>query len=587
MLEDPLESVFRYHEQTKHHLDRYARSLGYLDWAAQPDPFRRFQGAPQLPLDHPPPTAEPSYDSLFAGVPVASAPLNRSWIAELFYHSLALSAWKQAPGANRWSLRTNPSSGALHPTEGYLIAGAVDGLSGRSAVYHYSPFEHALEQRIVLTTEEWSQLSASLPRGSVLIALTSIYWRESWKYGERAFRYCQHDAGHAIGSVAIAAALSGWQARLITTVSDDALAALLGTNRQHGPEAEHPDCLMAVSPRGSQIVAPKFEVHVPPPLIERLATADFEGTPNELSREHHAWPAIDEVARAVHYLAESDVGEAAAPTATEPEEAVGSPAVGHDASPAADQDDAAVAGQPVEGSTFSNLDDRGLPARQIIRQRRSAVEMDARTQISRQAMYHLLERLMPRGFPFDVLPWEPAVSLALFVHRVDGLPPGLYLLVRDPDHEPDLRSSLKSDFLWQRPEACPNELNLWCLAQADCQRAARIISCQQAIASDGIFSLGMLARFEPSVRQQGAWFYPRLFWEAGLIGQVLYLEAEAARLRGTGIGCYFDDAMHEVLGIRDRQWQSLYHFTVGGPAEDLRLATLPAYEHLAADQAIL
>jgi len=62
-----------------------------------------------------------------------------------------------------------------------------------------------------------------------------------------------------------------------------------------------------------------------------------------------------------------------------------------------------------------------------------------------------------------------------------------------------------------------------------------------------------------------------------MIGQVLYLEAEAAGLRGTGIGCFFDDGMHNLLGLKDRRYQSLYHFTVGGPLEDERLTTLPAY----------
>jgi hypothetical protein len=62
-----------------------------------------------------------------------------------------------------------------------------------------------------------------------------------------------------------------------------------------------------------------------------------------------------------------------------------------------------------------------------------------------------------------------------------------------------------------------------------------------------------------------------------MIGQTLYLEAEAAGIRGTGIGCYFDDEMHDLLGPSDRSWQSLYHFTVGGPVEDTRLTTLPPY----------
>ena len=62
-----------------------------------------------------------------------------------------------------------------------------------------------------------------------------------------------------------------------------------------------------------------------------------------------------------------------------------------------------------------------------------------------------------------------------------------------------------------------------------------------------------------------------------MIGQPLYLEAEAAGIRSTGIGCFFDDPMHEVLGIKDRSYQDLYHSTVGGSVEDTRLTTLPAY----------
>jgi hypothetical protein len=81
-----------------------------------------------------------------------------------------------------------------------------------------------------------------------------------------------------------------------------------------------------------------------------------------------------------------------------------------------------------------------------------------------------------------------------------------------------------------------------------------------------------------SLTTYGATFYRNLFWEAGMVGQVLYLEAEEAGIRSTGIGCYFDDSVHEVFGITSREWQSLYHFTVGGPVEDTRLTTLPAYK---------
>ena len=63
-----------------------------------------------------------------------------------------------------------------------------------------------------------------------------------------------------------------------------------------------------------------------------------------------------------------------------------------------------------------------------------------------------------------------------------------------------------------------------------------------------------------------------------MLGHVLYLEAEAAGIRATGIGCFFDDEMHALLGIEHHSWQSLYHFTVGSAVDDPRLSTLPPYD---------
>jgi len=70
---------------------------------------------------------------------------------------------------------------------------------------------------------------------------------------------------------------------------------------------------------------------------------------------------------------------------------------------------------------------------------------------------------------------------------------------------------------------------------------------------------------------------PRYTRHRGVVGQVLYLEAEAIDIRGTGIGCFFDDPMHSVLGLKTLRYQSLYHFTIGGPVEDPRLRSVPPY----------
>ncbi|HRX87795.1 MAG TPA: SagB/ThcOx family dehydrogenase, partial [Phycisphaerae bacterium] len=227
--------------------------------------------------------------------------------------------------------------------------------------------------------------------------------------------------------------------------------------------------------------------------------------------------------------------------------------------------------------------DRGrstLSARTIIHQRRSAVAMDGRTTITAAQFYAMLERVLHRP---DRAPWcalgdAPRVHLALMVHRVDGLAPGLYVLVRTPDGLAELQSRLQGDFDWKTPPACPAHLPLYHLLSGDARRVAGQVSCGQDIAAEGAFSLGMLAEFDRPLAELGPWCYRRLYWETGMIGQVLYLEAEAAGVRATGIGCFFDDLVHDLFGVTDRTWQSLYHFTVGGPVEDTRLTTLPPYK---------
>ena len=197
--------------------------------------------------------------------------------------------------------------------------------------------------------------------------------------------------------------------------------------------------------------------------------------------------------------------------------------------------------------------------------------MDGATGLSAATFFGLLDRLVPRpGIPpWDALPWAPRVHPVLLVHRVDGLARGLYVLERSPDAHGPLREALRPSFAWDRPNGCPEGLRLFRLEEGDTRSFARSASCQQEIASDSAFAVAMLADLGPAL-EAGAWWYRRLHWEAGLLGQVLYLEAEAAGVRATGIGCFFDDVVHDTLGLADGRFRDLYHFTVGrrgrGPA---------------------
>jgi SagB-type dehydrogenase family enzyme len=514
--------ALHYHQVTKHHFNRFARSLGYLDWATQPDPFRRYAGAPEIPLSHDVIAGERSYASLYERDD-PPCPLDDRAIAEFLRCSMGLSAWKQYR-ESRWALRVNPSSGNLHPTEVYLLR--------QGDVYHYAPREHALEHRARLERRAWEALTGG--RDGLLVAVTSILWREAWKYGERAFRYCQHDTGHALAALRIAASMLGWNLTLLPRWPDADLSTLLGVDRDSDldVEREEPECLAVVT---AGDVEPWVSAD-PAPLVAAAREAAWAGRPNRLSADRVAWDVIDEVAEATRYPGAIAVARV---------------------------DAEAKASAP-------RVDD--VRARDVILRRRSAVAFDAQSGLARDYFFSMLARLRPGAPPWDAIDWPPQVHLILFIHRVEGMTPGVYAYLRDPAVLDEWRSALRPEFLWESVGS-----GLFLLFPSDVRWTANRLSCDQDIAADGFFSLGMIARLESSLQERGEWFYRRLFWECGIIGQVLYLEAEAAGARATGIGCFYDDAVHELLALSGERWQSLYHFSMGVPVEDTRLTTEPGY----------
>jgi hypothetical protein len=301
-----------------------------------------------------------------------------------------------------------------------------------------------------------------------------------------------------------------------------------------GVEAEDPELLIAIetAPEASTAAA-----HVPP----RARDGDeWAGRANLLDPHPlYRWPVIAQVSQATRGRD------------------IGSPSEFPDYPPLLPSSDARAAA--------------------ILLGRRSAQRFDSKFTMSAASFHRMLDGLLDRpNAPWDVWNFAPRVHPIFFVHRVEGIEPGVYALLRHPASAQALREQLRGDFVWQTPENTPAHLPFARLLRTDCRIIARTMNCHQAIAADSCFSLSMLGEFA-SVVAANAWRYRQLHWEAGLLGHVLYLQAEAEGLRGTGIGCYFDDALHEVLGLTDTRFQALYHFTVGRPLTDDRISTLPAY----------
>ncbi|WP_313055399.1 SagB/ThcOx family dehydrogenase [Pseudomonas lopnurensis] len=539
-------AVRAYHQRSKHRFEGYAAGPETLDWDAQPAPFRHFEGAPaiRLPLLADVPAGNALHQALqrpFVTLDAAGAmvlPADLYGIGALLQLSLGVTAWKSL-GPDRWAVRANPSSGNLHPTEAYLLVAGIEGLE--NGLYHYRPEDHALELRARHAVE------ASTPR--LAITLTSVIWREAWKYGERAFRYGQLDIGHAVGTLRYAAAVLGWRLQEQAQVGSATLARLAGVDRlEEFPAQRLPD---TEREEAEILLAVGFSGAAPAPLaVTELRTlaqaARWYGVASCIDRHPlYRWPIIAEIAAATRR-------EDAPVVSCKP------PPLPSPAQPRAQIGAIAVA--------------------ELLSNRRSAQRFDRSHSMSLACFAALLARLRPtHNLPWDVFDDSPRLALVLFVNRVEGLTPGLYLLPRTDALLTRLKPRLAKHLLFEPVPGVEGLLRLTEMEPVALRRISRSLHCHQDIAANACFALGMLAEFDETLQRQGPAAYRGLHREAGLIGQVLYLEAEAHGLRGTGIGCFFDDPVHELLGLQGDAWQSLYHFTVGLPVPDPRIESAPAY----------
>lgn len=125
-------------------------------------------------------------------------------------------------------LRAAASSGALFPTEVYVLARSVEGLE--PGVYAYDPRDHHL----ALVAPEVPSLAAlgapEIGDPSVTLVFTCVFRRSGQKYRDRAYRYAVADAGHAIGNTIAASSAIGLGLHLLPRFDDGRMAAAVGAD---------------------------------------------------------------------------------------------------------------------------------------------------------------------------------------------------------------------------------------------------------------------------------------------------------------------------------------------------------------------
>ena len=507
-LNQETEHLFNYHQATKHTYQSVRVNARSLDWQNQPNPFRSYEGAPSIMLPSDPGFPDSGTFAVTAALgnheekakeneERGEIPLDLSWLSRLLWHSMAISAWKKAPGlGNRYSLRVNPSSGNLHPTETYLALRGFRDID--DGLYHYRADRHALELRSPGAATE--RLAAALmisdrEESPLIVGLTSIFWREAWKYRDRAYRYCCHDLGHAMMSLLLSARALGLVGRAIAHFGDLRLTQALGlTGSDEAPMV----FLVFTSNRSSRQSSLRQD-------------ATFLGAANELSMQEQPYELLLDIHRATILPDSLD------PLAVPP------------------VDNVFVSNKPllsavsVKAPTF----DAALAA--TVRRRRSALDFDPRTSpMARRHVEQLLD-FATRDWPAD---WRGSfqvsatespeganfVALYIYIHRVQDCDPGVYQ--------------------WNRTSRTLDPLHL-----GNVERVAAYLSLEQSLAGNSCFTISMIANLRKTAQMFGNRGYRYVHFEAGAIGHRLYVGAETLNWNATGIGAFYDDDVHRYLGF--------------------------------------
>jgi SagB-type dehydrogenase family enzyme len=496
-----VESARRYHDRTSHTPESVRAGGHALVWEIKPSPFKLYPDLPALTLPREFPV--PSRDTLRAltGPIEARLTLDRELLASVLFFSAGITRKRTYPGGGEIYFRAAASTGALYQTEVYVVAGPQAGVP--AGVYHFSPGDLTLRRlregdfRGALAAAAADERLAQVPAA---LALTAIYWRNTWKYQARAYRHLFWDAGTLLANALAAATALDLPAHVHTGFVDAAVNALLGLD----PAREGALALMSLGAPGGAAGA------APPVLPIDLTTIP-------LSSRMVDYPALREAYRDSGLQTEGEVRQwqqAAAAFPTGPADAGATGAAG-EAHLAGDAGRSARALTPIDLPAPRPAAGRALA--ETVQARGSTREFSGEAIAPEQlsdCLYHAT-----RGFPADV----PAglIDLYVNVHAVDDIAPGAYA------YRP----------LTHRLEP---------IRLGNFRRESAFLCLEQPLGGTSSATVFFLADLGSILDGLGNRGYRLANLEAGLTGGRLYLGAYAQRFGATGL-TFYDRAVVEFF----------------------------------------
>jgi SagB-type dehydrogenase family enzyme len=415
--------------------------------------------------------------------------------------------------------RAAPCTGALYHVELYLVCGDLPDLP--AGVFHYGVHDHSLRRLrtgdyrgvIVEATGNWP-IAAHVP---LFMVTTSVFWRNAWKYTNRAYRHTYWDTGTMLPNTLAVADAAGLQTSLVLTFADQPVADLLGVDLDH-------EAVVSLVALGT---AP-----APSPPAPELTALDLPTEP--YSTREIDYSLIRETHRATLLAssAEAAASRDAVRAFVESPAYTGSPVRRETLIPLPKPDPAQQPTDPIEA---------------VIR-RRGSTRRFAREPITEDQLSTLLDR-STNGIPFDWLfvddegiPFN-SNDAYLIVNAVEGLAPGAYVYHRERHALEPVRQ----------------------MTEEEARKQAYFLALDQDLGGDAAVNVYFLADLDPMLANLGDRGYRLAQLGAALVAGKLYLASYALGLGATGL-TFYDDAVTEYFLPPASGKSVMFLIAIGVPA---------------------
>ncbi len=500
-------SALRYHDATKHSEVGLRASGHYLDWDNKPSQFKVYNDLPSIPLPHdfPHPT-EPSLKAV-KGIDFHQTrrQIDLGSLAEILFFSAGLTR-KMKMGSEPYFMRAASATGALYPIELYAVSSGIPGLD--PGVYHFNPFEFSLVK--IRDDDCSSELAVATDNATVssplTIALTSLAWRNAWKYEARSYRHWFWDSGVIVANLLATCFSQGLPANIVMGFVDKQLDRLLGLQ-------EHKEATVALAVIGADARKRGSSV------VKEISNLNRDSPP--ASTEEVEYPIIWEVNEASELHSEAEV------SAWRPGLKVHSNNLGP------------------RGLSFqlraSNKDSPPLSEAVL---HRGSTRRFAQQPISFEALSTIIE-VSTGHIPLDFLPKSRTmIELYLIANDVQGLPSGSYYF----DRETSSLEQLKTGKL---------------------RYISGYLCLEQLLFSDASVVFFLMTDLHQVLSGLGNRGYRVAQFEAGIRAGKIYLSSYAQAIGASG-STFYDDAVTEFFSPHAKGKSPMIAVGVGVPAYKAR-----------------